>query len=102
MVKLALLVRLEAKPGKEDEVADFLRGGLALVESEPGTTAWFAIQLGPTTFGIFDAFPDEAARQSHLSGKVAAALKEKASELFAQVPTIEKCDVLTAKFPADA
>ena len=99
MVKVALLVRLEARPGKEEEVANFLRDGLALVEEEPATTAWFAIQLGPQTFGIFDAFPDEAGRQAHLAGKVAAALKEKASELFAQPPTIEQVDVLAAKLP---
>ena len=99
MVKVALLVRLEAKPGKEEDVANFLRGGLALVEAEPATTAWFAIQLGPTTFAIFDAFPDEEGRQAHLAGKVAAALMEKAPELFAQPPAIEKCDVLAAKLP---
>jgi quinol monooxygenase YgiN len=99
MVKVALLVRLEAKPGKEEDVANFLRSGLALVEEEPATTAWFAIQMGPTTFGIFDAFPDEAGRQAHLSGKVAAALMEKASELLAQPPGIEKVDVLAAKIP---
>src|SRR5262249_26966353 len=63
MVHVALLVRLEAKPGKEAEVASFLKGGLAIVQGEPATTAWFAIQLGPRSFGIFDAFPDEAGRQ---------------------------------------
>lgn len=99
MVKLALLVRLEAKPGKESEVANFLRGGLAIVEEEPATTAWFAIQLGPSTFGIFDAFPDESGRQAHLSGRVAAALMAKASELLAKPPVIEKVDVLAAKLP---
>ncbi len=99
MVKVALLVRLEAKPGKEAEVADFLRGGLPLVEEEPATTAWFGIQLGPSTFGIFDAFPDDAGRQAHLSGKVAAALMAKAGELLAQPPVIEKVDVLAAKLP---
>jgi quinol monooxygenase YgiN len=99
VVKVALLVRLEAKPGKEAEVANFLRGGLALVEEERATTVWFAIQMGPTTFGIFDAFPDEEGRQAHLAGKVAAALKEKASELFAQPPVIEQVDVLAAKLP---
>lgn len=97
MVKVALLVRLEAKPGKEETVANFLRSGLALVEEEPATTAWFAIQMGPTTFGIFDAFPDEEGRQAHLSGKVAAALMAKASELLAQPPNIERVDVLAAK-----
>ena len=99
MVKLALFVRLEAKPGKEKEVESFLLGGLSIVEEEPATTAWFAIRLGPSTFGIFDAFPDEAGRQAHLSGKVAAALMAQAAELFATPPAIEKVDVLAAKLP---
>jgi quinol monooxygenase YgiN len=99
MVKVALLVRLEAKPGKEAEVEEFLRGGLAIVEEEPATTAWFAIRLGKSTFGIFDAFPDESGRQAHLSGRVAAALMAKASELLAEPPSIEKVDVLAAKLP---
>src|SRR3977135_3631078 len=101
MVTVALLVRLEAKPGKEAEVEAFLKGGLAIVEGEPATTTWFAIRLGPSTFGIFDAFPDEAGRQAHLSGQVAAALKEKAAELFAQPPSIEKVEVIAAKLPGD-
>ena len=98
-VKVALFVRLEAKPGKEAEVESFLRGGLPLVEDEPATTAWFGIRLGPSTFGIFDAFPDDAGRQAHLSGKVAAALMAKASDLFTKPPAIEKVDVLAAKLP---
>jgi len=99
MVTVALLVRLEAKPGKEAAVEAFLRSGLPIVQEEPATTAWFGIRLGPSTFGIFDAFPDEAGRQAHLSGRVAAALMAKASELFAQPPVIEKIDVLAAKLP---
>ncbi len=99
MVKFALFVRLEAKPGKESDVENFLRGGLSIVQQEPATTAWFAIRLGPSSFGIFDAFPDEAGRQAHLSGKVAAALMAKASELFSKPPSIEKVDVLAAKLP---
>jgi quinol monooxygenase YgiN len=99
MVKVALWVRLEAKPGKEEEVESFLKGGLAIVQEEPATTAWFAIRLGPSTFGIFDAFPDEAGRQAHLTGRVAAALMAKAPELLAQPPSIEKIDVLAAKLP---
>lgn len=99
MVKTALFVRLEAKPGKEAEVESFLKSGLPLVEAEPATIAWFGIRLGPSTFGIFDAFPDEAGRQAHLSGKVAAALMAKASELFSTPPAIEKVDVLAAKLP---
>jgi quinol monooxygenase YgiN len=97
MVKVALLVRLEAKPGKEADVESFLRGGLSIVQEEPATTAWFAIRMGPSTFGIFDAFPDEAGRQAHLSGRVAEALMAKASELLAQPPVIEKVDILEAK-----
>ncbi len=100
MVKVALFVRLEAKPGKEKDVEDFLRAGLPLVEAEPQTTAWFGIRLGPSTFGIFDAFPDEAGRTAHLSGRVAAALGAKAAELFAKPPSIERVDVLAAKLPA--
>ena len=98
-VRVALLVRLEAKPGKEADVADFLRSGLPLVQAEPATTAWFGIQLGPSTFGIFDAFPDESGRQAHLAGKVAAALQERGDDLFAGPPTMEQVDVLAVKLP---
>jgi quinol monooxygenase YgiN len=97
MVTVALLVRLEAKPGKEAAVESFLRGGLSIVQEEPETTAWFAIRLGSSTFGIFDAFPSDAGRQAHLSGRVAAALMAKSPELLAQPPVIERVDVLAAK-----
>jgi len=100
MVHVGLLVRLKAKPGKEAEVESFLRSGLPLAEAEPATTAWFAIKLGPSTFGIFDAFPDESGRQAHLSGPIAAALMAKAADLLAEAPSIEKVDVLAAKLPA--
>ncbi|KDP89384.1 putative quinol monooxygenase [Cupriavidus basilensis] len=99
MVKFALWVPLHAKPGKEKEIEEFLLGGLPLVQEETGTTAWFALRLGPSMYGIFDAFPDEAGRQAHLSGKVAAALMAKAPDLFAKPPSIEKLDVLAAKLP---
>ena len=99
MVNVALYVRLEAKPGREKDVEAFLRGGLAVVQGEPATTAWFALRMGPSTFGIFDAFPDEAGRQAHLSGRVAAALMQKAADLLAKPPAIEKVDVLAAKLP---
>lgn len=102
MVTKALYVRLEAKPGKQADVASFLRGGLSTVQEEPATIAWFAIRLGPSTFGIFDAFPDEAGRQAHLAGRVAQALTEQASELFAEPPAIEEVDVLAAKLPQSA
>ena len=99
LVSVGLFVRLESKPGKEAEVEAFLRGGLAVVEEEPATVAWFALRLGPSTFGIFDAFPDDAGRQAHLSGRVAAALMAKAPELLARPPAIENADVLAAKLP---
>ncbi|WP_020201426.1 putative quinol monooxygenase [Cupriavidus sp. WS] len=99
MVKFALWVPLHAKPGKEKEVEAFLLGGLPLVQAETGTTAWFALKLGPSTYGIFDAFADEAGCDAHLSGKVAEALMAKAPDLFADPPSINKLDVLAAKLP---
>ncbi|HKR10417.1 MAG TPA: hypothetical protein VJT15_00050 [Pyrinomonadaceae bacterium] len=99
MVTVALLVTLEAKAGKEAEVESFLKSGLAVVEDEPDTTAWFAIRMGQSTFGIFDAFPDDSGRQAHLTGKVAAALMAQAPDLLAKPPAIEKVDVLAAKLP---
>ena len=98
-VTVALLVKLEAKPDKVEEVDAFLRSALPIVQEEPATVAWFAIQMGPSTFGIVDAFPDDAGRQAHLTGKVAAALMAKAPELFTTAPAIEKVDVLAAKLP---
>jgi quinol monooxygenase YgiN len=97
-VTKGLLVRLEALTGREEDVAEFLKDGLAIVEHEPDTTAWFAVRLGPTTFGIFDVFPDDSGRQAHLAGRVAAALMENAGTLFEQ-PTIEQLDVLACKLP---
>jgi len=88
---------LEAKPGKEAEVEKFLQGGLSLVEQEPGTLTWYALRIGPSTFGIFDTFADDTGRNAHLSGKVAAALKEKASDLLAKPPSIEKVDLIASK-----
>ena len=99
MVTKSLWVMLEAKPDKVKDVAQFLKDGLALVEQEPATTAWFALQLSPTTFGIFDVFPDEAGRDAHLHGRVAAALGAKAAELFARPPSIQKVDVFASKLP---
>jgi quinol monooxygenase YgiN len=99
MVKVALFVRLEAKQGKEAEVESFLKGGLDIVQGEPATTTWYALRLGPSTFGIFDTFPDDAGRQAHLSGRVAAALMAKAGDLLSQPPSIEKVDILAAKLP---
>lgn len=98
-VRVGLFVRLEAKPGREQAVADFLQGALPLVEQEPATTTWYAIRLGASTFAIFDTFPDDSGREAHLAGKVAAALMQKAPELLAAAPTIERTEVLAAKLP---
>jgi quinol monooxygenase YgiN len=100
MFKAALLVRLEAKPGKEKDVMAFLEAGLALANQEATTPLWLALRLGPTTFGVFDAFTDESGRQAHLSGPIAQALMAKAPELFDKPPVIEAADVLGAKLSA--
>ena len=99
MVKVALFVRLEAKPGKETAVASFLESALPLANQEATTPVWFALRLGPSTFGIFDAFADEAGRSAHLAGPIAAALMANADELLAQPPQIDQVDVLAAKLP---
>ena len=95
----ALQARLQAKPGKAEEVAEFLASALPMAEDEPGTTTWFALRLDETTFGIFDTFPDEEARQAHLDGEIAAALMANADELLAEDPQIDEVDVLAAKHP---
>jgi len=97
MPQVGLFVRLQAKPGKEAEVARLLEGGLQLVQQEPATLTWFAVRLAPATFAIFDTFPDDAGRQAHLGGRLAAALTAKAGELLSQPPDIGKFDVLAAK-----
>lgn len=100
MVKVGLLATMKAKPGKEAAVADFLRGALPIVEGEPATVAWFAIQMDSSTYGIFDVFPDDAGRQAHLTGEVAAALMARAPELFDGAPDIKQLDVLASKLPS--
>ena len=97
MVKFALLARLEAKPGKEQEVADFIKSALPLAQQEAETISWYALQIGPSTFGIFDTFEDEAGRKAHLGGQIAAALMAKAPELLATAPIIEQVDLLAVK-----
>jgi quinol monooxygenase YgiN len=99
-VTKGLWVPLEAKPGKEEDVASFLESGRSLVDQEPETTAWFAVRLGPSQFAIFDVFPDDSGRQAHLSGRVAEALMAQADELFATPPEIQQADVVAAKLPA--
>ncbi len=97
MIRVGLLVRLQAKPGKESDIARFVESGLALANQEPATPVWFALRMGPATFGFFTAFADEAGRKAHLAGPVAAALMAKAPELLAEAPGIEQVDVLAAK-----
>jgi quinol monooxygenase YgiN len=101
MPTVALFVRLEAKPGKEDDVAAFLKQGLQLANQESTTPLWFALRMGPTTFAIFDAFKDEAGRQNHLNGPIAKALMAQAPNLLAAPPAIERLDVLGAKLPKE-
>ena len=97
MPSLGLFVRLEAKPGKEEDVAAFLKQGLQMANEEPSTLLWFALRLGPTTFAIFDAFPDETGRQTHLNGPIAKALMANAPDLLAVPPSIEPTEILGAK-----
>ncbi|MFK8017299.1 MAG: putative quinol monooxygenase [Gammaproteobacteria bacterium] len=96
---VAILARLEAKPGKADEVAEFLKSALPLALDEPATTTWYALKIGPTTFGIFDTFPSDDGRQAHLTGAIAEALFARAEELFSTAPDIAQVDVLAAKLP---
>jgi quinol monooxygenase YgiN len=99
MLRLALFARFEAKRGKEDEVVKFLQGALELANQEPTTRMWFALRLGPTTFGVFDAFADESGREKHLAGPIAKALMDQTPHLFSAPPVIERVDVLGAKLP---
>jgi quinol monooxygenase YgiN len=97
MEKLALLVRLEAKPGKEKEVADFIKSALPLAEQEPHTIKWYALKLGPSTFGIFDSFENDEGRKAHLGGQIAQALMKNAPSLLAKDPVIEQVELLAVK-----
>jgi len=99
MLTVGLFARLEAKPGKEQELAAFLMQGLQLAIQETTTPLWFALRLGPATFAIFDAFTDETGRQNHLTGPIAKALMAQAPNLLAAAPVIERADVLGAKLP---
>lgn len=97
MEKLALLVRLEAKPGKEHELVEFLKSALPLAQKEQKTVRWYALQLSPSTFGIFDTFEIEDGREEHLNGEIAKALLAKAPELLAKDPVIEHVSLLALK-----
>jgi quinol monooxygenase YgiN len=97
MLSVGLFVKLEAKPGKEEAVAGFLKQGLELANQEATTLTWYALRLGPSTFAIFDAFADEAGRQTHLNGPIAKALMANAPDLLAVPPSIEQTEILGAK-----
>lgn len=97
MEKLALLATVQAKPGKEQVVEDFLKSALPLAEAEPGTIRWYAIKIAPDTFGVFDTFADEAGRDAHLGGEIAKALMANADALLAAPPKIEKVEILAFK-----
>lgn len=97
MAKLGLLANIEAKTGKEAEVESMLTGALSLAQAEAGTRSWYAFKLGPSTFGVFDTFDDEAGREAHLNGEIAKALMGKADELLAKPPQIDKVDLLAVK-----
>ena len=97
MEKFAILARVEAKAGKEKEVLAFLQSALPLAEGEPGTVRWYALQIGPSTFGIFDTFETEEGRKAHLDGPIAAALMANAAALLAKDPIIEMVDLLAIK-----
>ena len=99
MTQHALYVQLEAKPGMEHEVASFLSNARSMVDDEPETMAWFAIRMGNSTFGIFDAFANEHGREAHLQGKLAKQLMSRASQLFVKQPEIRRVDVLADKLP---
>jgi quinol monooxygenase YgiN len=100
MFKYAILVQLEAKPGKEREVEEFLKSALPLAQQEAGTTSWFALKMGPSKFGIFDTFADEPGRVAHLKGQIAKSLFSKAKELFAADPVVDTPEILAVKAPA--
>ena len=99
MDTVALWVQLEAKNGKEAEVETLLRESLAIAVKETGTLSWYALKLGPTSYGIFDTFQTNQDREAHLAGKIAKALEEKAADLFSKPPTIERMDILASKLP---
>jgi quinol monooxygenase YgiN len=97
--KFAIWAQVEAKPGKENEVEAFLKSAQPLAVSEPGTTTWYAVKIGPSTFGIYDTFPDEQSRTAHINGEIARALFAKTDELFSKAPRINLLTILASKPP---
>ena len=99
MDQFAIWAQMEAKPGKESEVEEFLKSAQPMAVAEPGTTTWYALKIGPSKYGIFDTFADGTARDAHLNGQIAKALFAKAKDLFVQEPEIDKPTILAAKAP---
>jgi quinol monooxygenase YgiN len=97
MSRVAIWAQLEAKPGKERELEEFLQSAQPLAEREPETVSWYAIKMGPGRYGIFDTFADENGRNAHLNGEIAKALFAKAKDLLAKLPEISKPEVLAVK-----
>ena len=95
--KLGLLAILDAKPGKEQDLATFLESAQPLAMQEGATVAWYAIKIGPGQYGIFDTFENEGGRSAHLTGEIAKALFAKADELLAKPPQVEKIEILALK-----
>lgn len=100
MLTVSLVVKLTAKPGQEDEVAQFLTGAIDHANAETGTPVWMALRTAPDTFWIVDAFAGPSERQAHLDGPIAAALMANADRLLAAPPQIDLADVLAIKVPA--
>jgi quinol monooxygenase YgiN len=99
MVKVALVVRLVAKAGKEEEVRSFLATAEPLAWAESFTPAWFALRTSKDVFYIVDAFAADADRDRHLGGEIAKALMARAGDLLAEPPRIEKAEILGSKLP---
>src|SRR3954468_15004296 len=96
-VDRGLLAPLADQPGKGDELAAFLEQGRALAVEEQGTVTWYAFRLSDTTYGIFDTFEGEEARQAHLNGQIPAALGQVAADLLAKEPDIKSTDIIAVK-----
>jgi len=97
MSRVSIWAQLEAKPGKEKELEDFLTSAQPLAQRESATLSWYAIKMGPGKYGIFDTFADENGRTAHLNGEIAKALFAKAGELLAKPPDISKPEILAVK-----
>jgi quinol monooxygenase YgiN len=97
VLSVALIVKMVAKNGMEEEVAGFLTGAVDLANAETGTPVWFALRTDLQTFWIVDAFPGEEQRKAHLDGPIATALLANADRLLSEPPSIHTAEVLASK-----